>query len=124
MPEDSKPNENPSGFVVNFYSFLEDDILIEPIELSFEIYDSQMEELIYSRQLPILQGMIPSRYGYVATIPWEQTGLENHPPGDYYIVVKKPSEIAYTVADSREEKKTDVSRAMGCNLELFRMTIY
>ncbi len=83
-----------------------------------------MEELIYSQQLPILQGLIPSRYGYSATIPWEQTGLGNYPPGDYLIEVKKPSEIAYTVAGSGEESKVYVGRGMGCNLERFVITIY
>lgn len=112
------------NFLFKVHNFMPDDITINPLELTFEVLDLNFN-VIYSRPLPSLSGVIPGEFGYSATASWDHTGLDGKevPSGKYYIKIKRPAEITYKVLGSDEEKKESISKSGYCNLDMFQIDI-
>jgi hypothetical protein len=124
MPTNSESLGDTRNFKMRVHSLMNEDITVEPIELTFEITD-EAGQVVYSRPLPPLSGVIPGNFGFYAEVSWDHTGLDGLevPSGNYFIKLKRPDKVSYKVLDSDEEQSVGINRAMGCNLELFRITI-
>jgi hypothetical protein len=112
------------NFNLKVHNLMTDDISVKPIELTFEVTD-EAGNVIYSRPLPPVSGVIPSKFGFNAAVSWDHTGLDGKevPSGNYFIKLNRPKEISYKVLGSVEEKSVRIYSGMGCNLEYFRITI-
>lgn len=106
------------------HNLMPDDITINPIELTFEVVDSNFN-VIYSRPLPPLSGVIPSEFGYSATASWDHTDLDGKevPSGQYFIRLKRPSKITYKVLGSDEERTASIGNNGYCNLDVYPINI-
>lgn len=122
------PIEKQSTFQVHLTNYMQENIIMDPIDITFEIYtmDRKTEgigTLVYTRPLPTIEGLLPSKFGYDATITWDQKGRDGKvmTPGYYFVKIKRPFEISYTVEGSTVLKKVNITRQMGCNLDFFRI---
>ncbi|PYI57376.1 hypothetical protein [Paenibacillus flagellatus] len=111
-------------FTFRVHNLMPDDITVEPIELTFEVKD-ESGQVVYSRPLPPLSGVIPSNFGFSAAASWDHTGSDGEevPPGTYYISLKRPAEVTFKVLGSDEEKNVLIVKGMGCNVEAFQIII-
>jgi hypothetical protein len=85
-------------------------ITITPLNIEFDIWrlDADNEQLLYKYQLPALQGLIPTKSWYEASLPaWNLRDKDGKPvkPGKYAAEIKFPDSIEYTVDGSNEVKK-------------------
>jgi hypothetical protein len=119
------PIGEQSTFHVNLMNYMQDNMIINPVDLKFEVYtmnpNGGFGTLVYSRSLPTISGLVPSQFGYEATINWDQRGLDGDllSAGKYFINIKRPSDISYIVEGSNEQKSVLIASAMGCNLNNF-----
>lgn len=111
-------------FNVYVHNFMNDDVTVNPVSITFKVTD-QSGNMVYSRELPPLSGVIPGSFGYYTTISWDHTDSEGNevPHGFYYIRLDRPSEVTYKVLGTDEEKTEKIYSGMGCNLEYFGITI-
>ncbi|WP_213586415.1 stalk domain-containing protein [Paenibacillus sp. J2TS4] len=121
---------NPYKFSFYLYNFMDEDILMSPVDLVFEVYSTkadtgEMDTLVYSQPLSTFEGLVPSQYGYRFEIPWDRKGMDGEvlPTGDYFIKLKRPFEVTYSVVGSDELKTQGIYRGMGCNLEYYRTSL-
>jgi hypothetical protein len=120
------PIDKINNYQIHVNNYMKENVDIDPMELVIEVYttDSQgaIGDLIYTHALPPLKGLIPSQFGYDATITWDQIRKDGNKltPGDYFIVVKRPSQITYNLDGSNVNKTEDIVHFMGCNLSYYR----
>ncbi|WP_068776265.1 hypothetical protein [Paenibacillus sp. FJAT-26967] len=102
-------NEGVRGIapVLEFKNGSKDDIVIDPLQVEYEVVriDSGKEEVIYSRRLPLLQGLLPAESIYSAKLPvWDFKDKEGKTvkPGKYAVQIKAPSSLNFSYKSSGE----------------------
>jgi hypothetical protein len=117
-------SEDKYNFRVIVHNQMEEDIAVDSIELSLQVRDKD-GNVVYSRSLPPLEGVIPSKFGYEAKVSWDHTGIDGNQisPGEYLIFLARPNAVNYKVLGNDESKSVSITRNMACNLNYYGITI-
>ncbi|MBP1996535.1 stalk domain-containing protein [Paenibacillus eucommiae] len=118
------------NFVVS--NFMGEDIRINPIDLTVNIYKSDnngnREYLIFSKSAPTFSELIPNKYEYLFTFEWDGKGLDGKvaPLGKYSVELIRPEEVKYTVHGSNELKTKAIDAWLlgGCNIPFYGFELY
>ncbi|MDF2652465.1 MAG: hypothetical protein K0Q73_8270 [Paenibacillus sp.] len=67
FPRIADDKDDTHNFNLKVHNLMPDDISVKPIELTFEVTD-EANNIIYSRPLPPVTGVIPSKFGFNAVV--------------------------------------------------------
>lgn len=117
-------SQDKYNFRIIVHNQMEEDIDVDSIDLTLQVKD-KAGTVVYSRSLPPLKGVYPSKFGYEATVSWDHTGNDGNQisPGDYLVFVDRPNVVNYKVLGNDENKSLSITRNMACNLNYYGITI-
>ncbi|TNJ62241.1 hypothetical protein FE784_31650 [Paenibacillus hemerocallicola] len=117
-------SQDKYNFRVMVHNQMEEDINVDSIELTLQVRDKD-GNVVYSRSLPPIEGVFPSKFGYEATVSWDHTGMDGNQvsPGEYLIFLERPNVVNYKVLGNDDSKSMSITRNMACNLNFYGITI-